>query len=107
MAAFQSILGIVMLVTSIIAIAIAIYNLTIISKATIESSDAKATITDGERKGAMAANVVAIVAALLIGVYGIVILLPAKGPSEPYMPPVPSILRTERSLSGTVLASDY
>lgn len=82
MAEFQSVLGIILVISAIVIIAIAIYNLAILSKATIDTQDAKARITDSEKKGAMATNAILIVLALVIGIYGIIVLLPPSAPPQ-------------------------
>jgi uncharacterized membrane protein YjgN (DUF898 family) len=104
MAEFQTILGIILIVAAVVIIAITIYNLVIIGKATVDTEDLKAKLTDGEKKGALALNIMLILVALVIGVYGVVIILP----SDRATAGVPS-LRTSRSLSGAVLTptGDY
>jgi p-aminobenzoyl-glutamate transporter AbgT len=98
MAEFQTVLGIVLIVTSIVIISIAVWNIWIGSKATTNDQDTLATITDSEKKGLLGANVILIIIALVLGVYGVVVILPSpKMTSE-----VPT-LRASRSLSGTVL----
>jgi len=98
MAEFQTVLGIILLVVAVVIVAIAIYNLVIIGKATIDTEDVKARLTDGEKKGALAMNVVLILIALIVGVYGVVVLLPSDRAAST----VP-VLRSSRSISGSVL----
>lgn len=99
MAEFQSVLGIILIISAIVIIALAIYNLVVISKATTSLTDVKATLTDGEKKGAQGTNVIIIIIALVMVVYGIVLLLPEPRPTAG----IPA-LRGSRSLSGSVLS---
>lgn len=98
MAEFQTILGIVLIIAAVVIIAIAIYNLVIIGKATVDTNDLKAKLTDGERKGALAMNIILILVALIIGIYGVVVILPSDRATAGV-----SALRSSRSLSGAVL----
>lgn|SRR5450755_2887507 len=98
MAEFQTILGIILIITAVVIMAIAIYNMVVIGKATINTNDIKSTITDGERNGAIATNVFLILIGVVLGVYGIIILLP----TDKITAGVPS-LRASRALSGSVL----
>ena len=99
MAEFQTVLGIVMIVVAVVLVALMLYNLIIIGKATTTASDSNATLSNGEKKGALASNVVAIVAAIVIGIYGVVILLPTEKATNGV-----AALRGSRSLSGSVLS---
>jgi len=99
MAEFQSILGIILIVSAIVIIALTIYNLIVLSKATISANDVNATLTDAEKKGAQGTNIIVIIISLVIGIYGVVLLLPEDRATRG----VPA-LRGQRSLSGSVLA---
>lgn len=99
MAEFQSILGVVLIISSIVIIVLAIYNLVIIGKATIDTEDAKSKITDGEKKGALGVNVIMILIGLVLGIYGIVLLLPEQKATAGL-----SSIRSSRSMSSSVLA---
>lgn len=83
MAEFQTVLGIILVITAVVIIAIAIYNLAILSKVPIDSQDSKSRVTDAEKKGSMATNVILIILALVIGVYGIIVLIPPSAPPPP------------------------
>lgn len=98
MAEFQSVLGIVLVVTAVVIIALAIYNLVVINKATIDTEDIKAKITDGEKKGALAVNVILALIGCVLGVYGIVLLLPERKVAQGVQS-----MRGSRSLTGAVL----
>lgn len=97
MAEFQTVLGIILVIAAVVIIAIAIYNLAVLSKATIDTQDAKARITDAEKKGAMATNTILIILALVVGIYGIIILIP------PAMPPQPAAVVVQQRTSRAVL----
>ena len=101
MAAFQTILGIVLIISAVIIIALSIYNLVIIGKATTSLNDPNAILTDGERKGAYAINIMMILIGLVIGVYGFVLLLPEEPVNTTRGV---SALRGTRSLAGAVVA---
>jgi len=100
MAEFQTVLGIILIICGIVIVAIAIFNLVIIAKATINPNDVNATLSSTEKNGGMGINFVSIVIGLVLAVYGVVLILPeqsiAKGASA---------LRGSRSLSGSVLSS--
>ena len=99
MAQFQTILGVVLIISAVIIIALSIYNLIIIGKARTDLEDPNSKLTDGEKKGAYGVNVVLIIIGLVLGVYGFILVLPeekaAKGLSS---------LRGTRSVSGSVLS---
>lgn len=99
MAEFQTVLGIILIVCGILVIAMAIYNLIIISKATINTSDPNATLNSTEKNAALAINVIYIVIGLVLAIYGVVLVLP-----EPRVAKGASAMRGSRSLSGSVLA---
>jgi hypothetical protein len=100
MSNFQIGLGIVLIISAVVIIALAIYNMVIIGKATTTLNDPNATLGDGEQKGGIAINVILILVAIVLGVYGFIVLLP--GEKKP--PKTPSTLRTTRSLSGSVVS---
>ncbi len=99
MAEFQSVLGIILIISAIVIIALAIFNLIIIGKATISDTDIKAKLTDGEKKACQGTNVIIIIISLVMVIYGVVLLLPEQRATAG----VPA-LRTSRSLSGSVLS---
>lgn len=94
MAEFQSILGVILLISAIVIIALSIYNLVIIGKATISAEDVRATLTDGEKKGALGVNIILILIGLVIGIYGVILLLPEEKATANILP-----VRGPRSVS--------
>lgn len=106
MGEFQAILGVILIISAIIVIALSIYNLVVVGKATTNTSDPQATITDGERKGAIGVNVILIIVGLILGIYGIVLVLPDNKGSAGISESVgESTLRHSRSLTGSVLSA--
>jgi hypothetical protein len=99
MAEFQTVLGIILIVAAVILVAIAAYTLVVVSKSTTSSNDVNSNMTDMDRNGAIAANVITALIAVVIGVFGIIIVMPQK--SGPKGTPA---MQTSRSLSGTVLS---
>ncbi len=100
MAEFQTVLGIILIVCAVVIIAIAVYNLFIINKSTTNNNDSNTKLTDAEKKGGMGINVILIIVGLILGVYGVVLILPEK-----YVPAGGApVLRGTRSLSGSVLS---
>jgi len=99
MAQFQMILGVVLIITSIIVVILSIYQLVIIGKARTNLEDSKSTLTDGEKKGAIGVGIIIILAGIIMGVYGIVLVLPEEKTARGI-----SALRGTRSISGEVLS---
>src|SRR5579885_3540416 len=98
MAQFQVTLGIVLIVAAVILIALAIYNLVIIGKATTTLNDQNAILTDGERRGGYGVNIIVILIGLVIGVYGFVLLVPEEG-----FRTETRTIKSTRSVSGAVV----
>ena len=99
MSNFQVGLGIVLIISAVVIIALSIYNMIIIGKATNTNNDSNATLTDGEQKGALAINVILILISIVLGVFGFIVLFPGEKHTKTV-----STLRTTRSLSGSVVS---
>jgi len=99
MSNFQIGLGIVLIIAAVVIIALSIYNILIIAKATTTNNDANASLTDGEQKGGIAINVILILISIVLGIFGFIVLFPGEKHTKTV-----STLRTSRSLSGSVVS---
>lgn len=101
MAEFQTILGIILIIVSVVLIALSIYQLSVIGKSRTNLQDAKSTLSDGEKRAAIVIGVIEIVIAIILGVYGVVLVLPEKN-----TPKAISSLRGPRSISESMLSPE-
>jgi uncharacterized membrane protein YgaE (UPF0421/DUF939 family) len=105
MAQFQITLGVVLIIAAVIILALAIYNMVVIGKATTTNNDANAILTQGERSSGYGVNVILILVGLVLGIYGFVLLVPEyqyrSGPMNGSG--VSPVVRGTRSVSGNVV----
>jgi hypothetical protein len=105
MAQFQTTLGVVLIIAAVIIIALAIYNLVVIGKATTTANDNNTILTQSERSGGYGVNIILILVGLVLGIYGFVLLLPeySYAPSDRPRSEGTPIVRGTRSVSGNVV----
>jgi len=89
MAQFQTVMGAVLIIIALIMIAMAIYNMAVISHASTTDDDPKTTLSPMEKSGIYATNAIFILIAVILGVYGIVLLVPPKKTEIIYLQPPP------------------
>lgn len=99
MAQFQSILGVVLIVCALIIVILSIWHLVIIGKARTNLEDSNSTITDGEKRGAYGTNVILMIIGIVLGVYGVVLVLPTEKTVEGI-----TKITGRRSAAGSVLS---
>jgi len=95
---FQRILGIVLIITAIVIIALSIYNLVIIGKIRTDQEDINSKITSGEKQGSYGVNIIMILIGIVLGVYGIILVLPEEKTAKGI-----AALRGTRAVTGSVL----
>lgn len=82
MTQFQTVLAAVLIITAIAIIAFSIYNMVIIGKAATTDEVTDTNLTVNEKSAVYAVNTITIILSVVIGVYGVILLIPGYSYGE-------------------------
>lgn len=82
MTELQPVFGVVFLIVAVWLFVVGIYSAVVAGKATSSDTDPNASLSRGERMGAIAMNVIQILVGVFLGIWGVILLLPADKTSR-------------------------
>lgn len=78
MSQFQAVLGVILIISAIIIVTIAIFNLLILKDIETNNADPKSTITRSEKNAVLVTEIILILIGIILGIYGIMVVMPRR-----------------------------